>query len=95
MTVDFQWFFGLFFSALLIIMGAVIAQLFRRIAELDRRIDAAAAVVDKIKDDYLRRSDADDKMGKIEKSVDEVKVNVKEISAMMLKVLIALGKQVT
>lgn len=88
MTVDFQWFFGLFFSALLIIMGAVIAQLFRRIAELDRRVD-------KIKDDYLRRADADDKMGKIEKSVDEVKVNVKEISAMMLKVLIALGKQVT
>lgn len=95
MTVDFQWFFGLFFSALLIVMGAVIGHLYRRLADLGGRIDTVAATIDKVKDDYVRRSESDDKMGKIDKSVDEVKANVKEISAMLIKVLIALGKQVT
>lgn len=94
MTLSPEWIFG----AILTIMLAVIGYLFKRISDVesaaDKRIDLAVLVIDGIKQDYVRRIDNDDKMGRVERGVSEVRADMKEVSAMLVKVLVALGKQV-
>jgi hypothetical protein len=94
MTLSPEWILG----TILAIMLAVIGYLYKRISDVegkaDKRIDAATAVIDSVKEDYVRRIDNDGKMGRIEKTVDEVRTDMKEVSAMLVKVLVALGKQV-
>lgn len=94
MTLSPEWIFG----AILTIMLAVIGYLFKRISDVeaaaDKRIDLAVQIIDGIKQDYVRRIDNDDKMGRVERGVSEVRSDMKEVSAMLVKVLVALGKQV-
>lgn len=94
MTLSPEWIFG----SILTIMLAVIGYLYTRIsaveAAADKRIDLVVAMINGIKDDYVRRIDNDDKMGRVERGVAEVRVDMKEVSAMLVKVLVALGKQV-
>src|SRR5258708_7260050 len=93
-TLSPEWIFG----TILTIMLAVIGYLFKRIADVeaasDRRIDTAVTIIDGIKEDYVRRIDNDGKMGRIEKTVDEVRIDMKDVRAMLVRVLVALGKQV-
>jgi hypothetical protein len=85
-------------GSILTIMLAVIGYLYTRIngieAKADSRIDAVIKLIDGVKDDYVKRIDNDGKMGRIEKTVDEVRVDMKDVSQMLVKVLVALGKQV-
>ncbi len=89
-----EWIFG----TILTIMLAVIGYLYKRIADVetraDKRIDSALTEIKAFQNEYVKRIDNDGKMGRIEKTVDEVRLDMKEVSAMLVKVLVALGKQV-
>lgn len=90
MTLPPEWILG----TIMLLMMAVIGFLFRQISETNQRIDNVITLIDGVKDDYVKRIDNDGKMGRIEKTVDEVRLDMKEVSAMLVRVLVALGKQV-
>lgn len=88
MTIDPMWAFGLFFSALMTIMGGIIGYQMKQISDL-------RADIGSVRSDYVRRDDAAGSIGRVEKSLDEVREDVKEVSGMVVKVLLALGKPIS
>lgn len=94
MTLPTEWILG----TILTLMLAVIGYLYRRISEVEaastKRIDSAIVIIDGIKSDYVRRIDNDGKIGRIEKTTDELRTDMKDVQAMLVKVLIALNKQI-
>jgi hypothetical protein len=94
MTLSLEWIFG----AILTIMLAVIGYLYKRIGDVEdrseRRNEVLSTLIDSVKNDYVKRIDNDGKMGRIEKTTDELRTDMKEVSAMLVRVLVALGKQV-
>lgn len=81
MTFSPEWIFG----TILAIMLAVIGFQFKQIGDL-------RADLNDVKEKYLRRDDGNGKIDHIEKSIDAVRLDIKEITATLLKVLLALGK---
>lgn len=69
------------------IMGMVIGYAFKLIADLSAKIDT-------VERDYVRRDDNDGKIERIERGVTEVRTDLKETNSMLIRVLVALGKQV-
>lgn len=65
------------FGTLITVMMALVLYLARRIGEIER--------------DYVRRDDAHERLTALDKKVDGVSKDVKELSALVLKVLISLG----
>jgi hypothetical protein len=94
MTLSPEWIFG----AILTIMLAVIGYLYKRIADVqaasERRDEALGRLIEGVKDDYVRRIDNDGKLNAISKTTDELRVDLKDVSGMLVKVLLALGKPV-
>jgi hypothetical protein len=94
MTFSAEWIFG----TILTILLAVVGYLYKRIADIEShnesRVNAVIELIDGIKEDYVRRIDNDGKIGRIEKTTDELRVDMKDVSAMLVKVLIALGETV-
>lgn len=68
------------------LMLAVIGFLFKRIANLESSIDHT-------RDNYVRRDDNENTTLRIEKSVADLRLELKDVSAMMLRLLLeASGK---
>lgn len=83
MTLSPEWIFG----SLITILGLVLGFAFKQISDLSADLEA-------VRRDYVRRDDNDGKIGRIEQGVSEVKTDLKETNAMLVRVLVALGKQV-
>ena len=69
------------------LMLAVIGYQFKVMGELSSKLEG-------IKDKYVRRDDNDGQIGRIEKTVTELKADTKDMQSMLVRVLVALGKQV-
>jgi hypothetical protein len=72
--------FDLFFGVLFAIMAAVIGYLIKRVGDLD-------AELDRMKETYVRRDDMLSSTGKLEKSIDEIKADVKAMSTLLIKAM--------
>lgn len=81
MILSPEWILG----TLVAILGMVLGFAFKMIADLSGKLE-------RVERDYVRRDDNDGKMGRIERDVSEVKIDMKEVSAMLVKVLLALGR---
>lgn len=85
MTVEFQWFFGLFAILGLSILTGVIANQNRRINDLTTALEV-------VRRDYVRRDDLNGSLAVIHQDMGEMKGDIKEVSGMMVKLLMAYGK---
>ena len=83
MTLSPEWILG----SLITILGLVLGYAFKMIADLSAKLDT-------VERDYVRRDDNDGKIERIERGVSEVKTDLKETNSMLIRVLVALGKQV-
>lgn len=83
MTLSPEWILGSLITLLSLVLGFA----FKMIADVSTKLDT-------IERDYVRRDDNDGKIERIERGVTEVRVDIKETNAMLIRVLVALGKQV-
>lgn len=83
MTLSPEWILGSLITLLALVLGFA----FKQITDLNIKTDV-------IERDYVRRDDNDGKIERIEKGVAEVRSDLKETNAMLVRVLVALGKQV-
>jgi hypothetical protein len=82
MTLSPEWILGTIVAILAMILGFA----FKMIADLSAKLE-------RVERDYLRRDDANGKISGVEKVLDEARRDIKEISAMLVQVLLALGKK--
>ncbi len=83
MTLSVEWILG----TIMALMLAVIGYQFRLYAGL-------ADELSEIRQDYVRRDDHIDKITGIERAVADVRADQKETNAMLVRILVAIGKQV-
>lgn len=83
MTLSPEWILG----TIMALMLAVIGYQFRQMSSLADELDG-------IKENYVRRDDNNDKIAGIERTVADVRLDQKETNAMLVRILVAIGKQV-
>lgn len=83
MTLSPEWILG----TIMALMLAVIGYQFKLYTDIRDQISM-------IKDSYVRRDDNNDKIAGIERTVADVRLDQKETNAMLVRILVAIGKQV-
>ncbi len=87
MTLSSEWILG----AIIAILSAVLGFAFKRISDLEARIDANRGTIDAVKDAYVRRDDMSRAIGVVADDLKEVKSDVKASAGMIVQLLLEFG----